>query len=283
MRLLGLLLGSLCFASSAFAAQHANNDQGDHGAYTILLENDALVAPHSDKDYTMGLALRKSFRESDRDPLWHRTTLSLLKGLDGFLLGGDMTPTDAVWWELGSKDYTPRDLSNALPIYNDRPYASLLYLAAGYVRPLADGAEKRVSWQWGLLGTNIGREVQSVIHSTCCNGVHPNGWSHQIGKGGSPTFLFQEEWIHELAEARSNHDIGLKFRYGYSLGYYTRAILGTSLSYGLPPMEGSARRPACRCRQVRQFHRASRPGPATSWMPMPITSCCRAPGRGAAM
>ena len=93
---------------------------------------------------------------------------------------------------LGAVTYTPDDIGNPEPIFDDRPYASLLYLANKQV--VAD--DKRalgVEIMVGALGLNVANEVQTSLHqwyrdvSGESEPVDPEGWRYQISDGGEPT------------------------------------------------------------------------------------------------
>lgn len=224
-----LLLPLTVICSTAFAEDENNKEPS--GAYSVMFENDSLAK--SDNDYTMGLAINHMFKEDSSNPPWHRDTISLLKNIEQFIHADEKkeNTTDAVWWQFGSTDFTPSNLIDPAPIRNDRPYASLVYLSAGYSRGSASdiGTRKEVNWYWGVLGTNVGQNVQTAIHKKCCTQKIPQGWDHQVGEGGSPTFLFQEEWVRNPVQG--NH-YALEYRGGYSVGYYLRGIAGMTVRVG---------------------------------------------------
>lgn len=207
--------------------------------YTFVYENDLFGTPTSDRDYTMGMNFSRHYHEGEDELTWHQATLNLARALDPFEYGEHQKST-GTWWNFGIAAFTPQNITDPAPIQYDRPYASLVYLSAGYSASMdaEKRTEKKLEWTWGLLGTNIGYVVQRSIHGVCCPSQMPHGWSHQIGNGGSPTFLLEESWKTRLGKADSQDSrYGVHYSYGYSLGYYTRLLTGISFQYGSTPAD----------------------------------------------
>lgn len=229
-----LLILAMIVAGCEMAHAAGDTSGGKKDAYTFMYENDLFGKPTSDRDYTMGMSLSHVFREQDNDLLWHRATLGLIRTLDPFE-NDKQQGSDRAWWSFGSVGYTPQDLTNPSPIRNDRPYASLVFLTAGFSskQDAAGKTEKKLEWYWGLLGTNTGYAVQNTIHGICCRNRMPKGWSHQIGRGGSPTFMLEESWQTPIGAADKNdRRLGFHYSYGYSVGYYTRLMAGVLFQFG---------------------------------------------------
>ena len=155
----------------------------------IYIDQDLFVPfTNEDRDYTMGVAV---------EFFWAKD-----KGLYPFdnlvrqaaeLVGMKDSDKNIVYsFMLGTLAYTPDDLSNTLPIYNDRPYSSLIYLSNKRVR--ADNKNAiATEVLLGLIGSNFGRDAQSTFHSLyrevagTSEPVEPRGWAHQISNGGELT------------------------------------------------------------------------------------------------
>jgi hypothetical protein len=212
---------------------------------TFVFENDMLGIPASDQNYTMGLsygqsrqglpdsglplALSQALRWVDR--------VSTLHPLDNSTRGLSSA------WMLASSNFTPDDIKVSAPIQGDRPYASLLYMSSSHLTSMdrGEGAQTppdlvRTQLQVGVLGTGIGREVQTGIHKVCCPDRLPQGWDNQIGQGGALTFLYGYDWFRTLASYSGKHmaSQGLVSA-GAELGYYTRVKASAAWMIGADP------------------------------------------------
>lgn len=143
---------------------------------------------NEDRDYTMGVAF---------EFFWGKD-----KGLYPFdnlvrqaaeLLGIKDSDKNVIYsFMLGTLAYTPDDLSDTQPIYNDRPYSSLIYLSNKRVRA-SDKDALAAEILFGVIGTNFSRDAQSKFHSIyrdiagTVDPVEPRGWGHQISNGGELT------------------------------------------------------------------------------------------------
>ena len=167
--------------------------------YSFILENDKWGHPKSDRDYTMGVAL------------------SAVQDVD---------KSTSHWITLGSTTFTPQRIEAIRPLPDDRPYAELLYLGFGRVeREGRFDVEKEI--RVGVLGTNVGRYVQTFIHEHC-NCRIPLGWDNQIGQGGSPTFLIRRHW--NLPFDWERHRV--VFGAGGEAGYYVRGVVTAAFMFG---------------------------------------------------
>ena len=211
--------------------------------WSLYLEQDSVLSPKTDKDYTMGVQFNFSG--------WR-----IRRSLFGDILGGPQRGLDRVLWFVGkthrracepssSKEqvpplcrvagaqrgyqahelsfgvtaFTPRKgdpategpdclhygciLASTEPIYDDRPYASLAQIT--YRRSTARGRLGVSSdFTLGMLGLQIAKVVQTAIHDAQTD---PGGWRYQISNPGEPTanYSFRFKW---LAAARLAHDGG---------------------------------------------------------------------------
>jgi hypothetical protein len=140
------------------------------------------------------------------------------------------------FWALGSTNFTPSRLTEPAPIHNDRPYASLLYLGAGYQASAFGDVLAESEFRFGVLGTNIGHYVQTRIHRVCCPEKIPQGWDNQIGDGGSPTFLYHLRYLFPVETPRPEYS-RLYFTLGGEVGWYVRGLAGVALAIGGSPRD----------------------------------------------
>lgn len=185
---------------------------------------------NQDRDYTTGIAVEFFSQHDGIYPLDR-----MLRWVGGEL---GLHAEDAVFersFILGSVTYTPDDLSASVPIYDDRPYASLVYL--GNKRVFADDdSALGIDMQVGILGSGISREVQQALHETWreLSGnnepVDPKGWDHQISDGGEPTVGLRVSYAEKLSPPGKPWD--LAGTASISLGYQTNASVGLSARAG---------------------------------------------------
>ncbi len=183
-----------------------------NSGWRLNLDNDILA--ESDRDYTGGIALTLSGRRAQEYIISIET---LRNGLDK-LLRIDALYAQRPSFQLHSLQYgamlfTPEDITNPEPIFDDRPYGSLFFLSntALTVAPANDQAWLS-TLTFGLLGLNAAEYLQKAIHALTDSDV-ANGWQNQISAGGEPTAMYtlstqynhfqSENWLrrHQLKAA----------------------------------------------------------------------------------
>lgn len=198
--------------------------------YSLYFDQDLFVpGTNEDRDYTMGLGI-EVFEE--QGPLY---LLGDVIDTVGPLLGLDKrTGRIHQSWFFGSVTYTPDDIGDPDPILDDRPYASLLYLANKQVVADHDqviGIEVMV----GALGLDVAEQVQTTLHGWARNWgddsepEDPEGWRHQISDGGEPTLRLRVARSHLLGEGDA---WDLASGWDANLGFQTNASIGLSARYG---------------------------------------------------
>jgi hypothetical protein len=212
--------------------QHIAHAEQQHSGIGIYLDQDLFVPfTNEDRDYTMGIAF-EFFWAKDKGlyPLDNlvRQTAELM-GIENF-------DENIVYsFMLGTLAYTPDDLSDTQPIYDDRPYSSLIYLSNKRVRA-DDKNALAVEMLLGIIGTNLSREVQTAFHSFYRNiagtiePVEPKGWSHQISDGGELTVRLR---LSRSQLQFSNHGLwDVATTVGFSLGFQTNISVSAAIRLG---------------------------------------------------
>lgn len=242
-----LILGiSLAFLACTSFAQDDQPEATMAPIFSLSSDQDFLVIPgtfNKDQNYTMGLALQYT-NFALYDNISHapqRLVYSLFENLD--IVFDPFTSSIG----LLATGFTPEDLAAQGPVIGDRPYAILFALSTSSVATYIHESE-RVGYltstiNYGLMGTYVGREVQSEIHSwPGQTRPIPQGWETQIGDGGYPTMLFDLNYFLPFAKntATGNQfqlssDLGVDggINYGGSVGYYDRLYGGLHLRAGL--------------------------------------------------
>jgi hypothetical protein len=198
-------------------------------SWTISHDNDIFVPGGRDQDYTYGINMTfagkgaKDHWVSLHQPLdWIDKSI----GLDSRF--GQGVETRKI--EYGLFGFTPEDITQKEAIQDDRPYASLVYVASSsehYDR------SSQVSWQstltFGVLGLSIVGDIQDSVHAA--KGVDiPMGWNHQISNGGELTARYSVSRQSLLFKSGSGFE--LKNTYQGSVGYITEASWSLSARAG---------------------------------------------------
>lgn len=208
---------------------HATEEERGIGIY---VDQDFFVPfTNEDRDYTMGVAF---------EFFWGKD-----KGLYPFdnlvrqaaeLLGMTDSDKNIIYsFMLGSLAYTPDDLSDTQPIYNDRPYSSLIYLSNKRVRA-NDTDALAAEILLGLIGTNFARNAQSEFHSIyrdiagTSEPVEPRGWGHQISNGGELTARLRLSNSHLQLSSPGIWDMATTL--GLSLGFQTNMSASVAFRLG---------------------------------------------------
>jgi hypothetical protein len=200
--------------------------------WALNFDNDILA--DRDRDYTGGMALTLSGRRAQEYPV---SLEGVRNWLDG-LLCIDKLYTDQPHFQLHSVQYgatlfTPGDILNPEPIYNDRPYGSLFYLSNTEltVAPSADRAYLS-TLTFGFMGLKAAEYVQDTIH-TVFDSDAANGWDNQISAGGEPTLMVTlsvQNNHTDTASAATRHE--LKTAYEANIGFSTDVNASISWRWG---------------------------------------------------
>ena len=200
----------------------------------IYIDQDLLVpASNEDRDYTMGTAVEFFWGEEKG--------LYLFDGLleeAGEWLGIEKDASDIIYsFMLGTLAFTPDDLGDENPIYDDRPYASLIYLSNKRVRANSSSAVA-AEFLIGVLGTRFAEEWQTRFHTFFRSAteddepVDPLGWPHQISDGGELTLRLRLTHSRIKPELSNPGNYDVATTWGMSLGYQTNLHIGAALRAG---------------------------------------------------
>ena len=211
----------------------AHAEQADRGVGLYFDQDMFVPFSNEDRDYTMGMAIE--FFWSKEKGLY---PLDNLVRSAGKWLGMNNSDNELVYsFMLGSVVYTPDDLSDSSPIFDDRPYSSLIYLSNKRVlteHRKALAAEVSI----GLLGSHVAESVQSQLHtiyrsvSGLNEPVDPQGWSHQISDGGELTMRVRLSGSLLQPDFSREGRWDLTTSYGLSLGYQTNLNVAAAVRVG---------------------------------------------------
>jgi hypothetical protein len=200
----------------------------------VYVDQDLFIPfTNEDRDYTMGLAFEFFWaKEKGIYPLDNLVRKA------GKWLDIDESDKNIVYsFMLGTMAFTPDDLADPDPIYDDRPYSSLLYLSNKRMR--ADDEDALAAEvAIGILGTNIARDVQSQVHEWWRDldnsdvPVEPMGWDHQISDGGELTLRVRVSHSRLYPEFSIPGRFDVSSTVGLSLGFQTNISLSGAIRFG---------------------------------------------------
>ncbi|HEY8540524.1 MAG TPA: lipid A deacylase LpxR family protein [Steroidobacteraceae bacterium] len=214
-------------AMAAPAASGAEPEPALSGV-RLQIDNDLFAGGGGrDRDYTGGLAF--SFSGTDARDRY--------LSLDPALAAIDRltSPVEAAGTyhskQIGLMAFTPRDVTSAEPVYDDRPYASLLFTTNQRVRVAHDG---RTAWTSaltiGVLGLSLTESLHSAVHDLV-GSARPRGYAHQISAGGEPTARYSLA-RHFLLVAHPTARLDVKATVQGSVGYLTETSGALTVRYG---------------------------------------------------
>lgn len=176
--------GVIALTVSALFPASVGAAEGDGGAWTLAVENDAFGAK-TDKNYTSGIKLH--YRA---DPGW---TPAFAREIAVDFLGAD--PKDEVFttWALGQNIYTPDDTKTALPLPGQHPYAGWLYGEFG-IHAEAENSLTSMALNLGVVGpSSRAEEAQRFWHDVFDFG-DPKGWDNQLRDEFGVVLSLERRW-----------------------------------------------------------------------------------------
>lgn len=199
------------------------------GSWSLTLDNDLLVPGSRDQDYTYGISVAatgtraRDFALSLNTPLTWIGRLTGVKAITGSNIRGHS-------FEAGIFGFTPEDKEAETPLYDDRPYASLLYLSSSRVQV---NPARQVAWHSslmvGAMGLDLAGDIQNGVHKMI-GSDRAEGWEHQISDGGEPTFRYAV--ARQKILPISSDRLEVKSTVEGSVGYLTEARWSLSFRTG---------------------------------------------------
>ncbi|MFV2061755.1 MAG: lipid A-modifier LpxR family protein, partial [Gammaproteobacteria bacterium] len=178
----------LFFSNSIYASPDASNIKSDkRSGWSVYFDNDGFSGNSDDRGYSGGLSVSVSGDIAKAsvitlDPILHFTDDSL--GLSN----NSLLQLSSI--ETGLTVFTPDTTSATEPLFNERPYASLIYLSNN--RSQVDVYKRSAitsSFTLGVLGLKVAGELQNSLHKRV-GASTVDGWNNQISAGGELTFRY---------------------------------------------------------------------------------------------
>ena len=184
------VLAALSGTSTSLHAARPEAPQAQ-GGWRLTLDNDILTGQATDRDYTGGIGLTFSGDAARDNPV---SLDALRDGLTGGLhsLFSDDVPSRRYHsQQVGMMLFTPEDITSTTPVYDDRPYASMLFVSNSAVDiDLLRDSMFISRLTIGLLGLGLAADIQRILHDVTDSDV-PNGWEHQVSAGGEPALMVE--------------------------------------------------------------------------------------------
>ena len=224
---------ALALAGGSAAGHDAAPSVEPDLGWTIHVDNDLFALADRDRDYTAGVAFSLGGEGArTRVPFLFRA----LDGFDEALAVGPFAPkghTEGHALEIGLLLFTPQDLAASAPLFDDRPYASLLYASTTTLRHDEErGVAYQTSLTLGLLGLPLAGELHKRVHDAF-GSVEPRGYDHQISAGGEPTFRYTASRNQLLADGEvGGRPYSLRLGTDASLGYVTEINSEIAVRWG---------------------------------------------------
>jgi hypothetical protein len=221
----GIVLTVLAAASVAAVPVDAHAEQKYTGI-RVQIDNDLFAGKELDRDYTGGLGVTISGAAA-RDGL-----VSLDPAL-GIIDGLWLDQADEIHHarQFGFIAFTPQDIVTREPQPDERPYASLIFMANGRVNVANDQRTAySSSLTVGVLGASVAENVHSFIHDVV-GSEKPRGYAYQISAGGEPTARYTIA-RHALLVANPSGTLDVKTTVQGGVGFLTETSVAVSLRAG---------------------------------------------------
>ncbi len=228
------ILSLTLLATSAYADNNnnipTNTGEPENSGWSLHMDNDLFTPKKQDRDYTGGLAMTFAGTRAQDWPISLDPALSQVNHWFGIHDEDNSLTLHSL--QVGLAAFAPEDLTHADVNRDDRPYASLVFLANSRVNLQDDGQTAiQSTLTVGVLGTRIAETMQKQIH-TLTESDPPQGWRHQISQGGEPTLRYtyahQRLWLVRDGE----HHLEVKYSNEGSVGFLTEANSAISARWG---------------------------------------------------
>lgn len=202
---------------------------------SFYIDNDIFSPRPRDRDYTGGMSLTLAGRRAATWPVSVDPVLGIINNVFGMQAENHAAGIYQMHsLQLGIAAFTPRNITVSDITPGDRPYAGLIFIANSRLTLDANNPDRahQTTLIVGVLGSSLLPEVQNVSHRAMGSG-EPQGWDHQISKGGEATFRYSYAAQHLLASGASgNHRYEIKPSLELGAGFITDANISLSARWG---------------------------------------------------
>lgn len=198
------------YAKSIFAQDPTSAEENRVRAIHVTWDNDRFVKGGTDQWYTNGFRVDWTY---ERNPKNSAASL-LASGVDAL---NDNGPNRSISYSVGQLLYTPKNIRESQPQFNDRPWGAFLYAGlASHADPGNGNVHTSTELKLGIVGpAALGDEVQSAVHKIT-GSAQPQGWDTQL----KPRIGVQlsHSRTYRVQTSLSPHHIGFQVGYGGAIG-----------------------------------------------------------------
>lgn len=208
-------------------------DEPYDAGWQLYFDNDLFTTRDTDRDYTGGFAIAFSGRRARQ---WWFSMDAWLDWIDT-LVGIQDVQFQADGFQRHTMEFglillTPENITATVPLPDDHPFGNFLFVANSQHVTFA---EKRLIVQsaltLGLIGTEVGPEVQSLIHSVTGSDIAA-GWDNQISDGGELTGKYTLMTQKNLYQRYGRFSYELSGSLEGNIGFNTDLAVGLATRFG---------------------------------------------------
>jgi hypothetical protein len=227
--------GFLTMAGPALADADETGEETWNSGWSFHIDNDFFALLNDDQQYTGGASIELAGRRArewafSADPIlgW----LDRLTGMDQLMSNPGAGPQHSL--VAGIAAFTPEDIENSDPVFDDHPYGSLVLY--GNTRQSVDPARNvsyKTSLVLGLLGTDVAKSIQDFFHDLA-DVDKARGWGNQISDGGELTARYEvgrHQLLHSISLS-SGRRLESRWKVHGSAGYVTQVGIGATVRWG---------------------------------------------------
>ena len=208
-------------------------DEPYDAGWQLYFDNDLFTGTDTDRDYTGGFALAFSGRRARE---WRFSMDAGLDWVDTLIGIQDLQAEEDGFlrhtMEFGLVMLTPENITTTLPQPDDHPFGNFLFMANSQQVTFTD---KRFvlhsALTVGLIGTRVGPEVQSLIHSSTGSEV-AGGWDNQLSEGGELTGKYSVMAQKNLAQRYGLISYEFSSALEGNIGFNTDVAVSLSTRFG---------------------------------------------------
>ena len=208
--------------------------------FAVHLDQDLFLPVPSlneDRNYTMGLMVSHTGKGPQKYAKLGFTVLDMMNYVLRLTPAGVEGKYYSSSFALSA--YTPDELESRDPIFDDRPYSSLITISGTEIYSL-NTANRAIetTLTLGVLGLPLVEWGQRGLHYLFRQTTgeeepfDPRGWDNQVSDGGEPTALYKVAFHDRFALPRYPN-LDITWSVDASVGYYTAASAGFVVRYGM--------------------------------------------------
>jgi hypothetical protein len=200
----GITLVIFLWASYPAVAQPGTTTVTNRGQVRVEVAQDWFVdwwkGRNFDRNYTQGTAFSLTKDSLHESPLFFPLNRLLGWCEEKFNSNEDTWEENPGRIGIGVTAFTPRVIDSKTPVIGDRPFANIVYLTTERTYFLKEKKKSiRMSFNYGLLGTNVANAFQSYAHANIVKGRPTDiSWQQQISNGGRFSFLFSRQTTRQV-------------------------------------------------------------------------------------